>query len=467
MSADKFPSHWKLLPLSEAVDALIDYRGKTPKKTDHGVPLITAKIVKGGTILPATEYIAEEDYESWMVRGLPMAGDVVVTTEAPLGEVAQLADGNVALAQRIVTLRGAKGLLQNDYLRYVMQAPYVQDQLESRASGSTVKGIKQSELRKIILPIPPENEQRGIARHLRALDEKIQNNHQISQTLEHIAQAIFKSWFIDFEPVQAKIAALKDGGSAKDALFAAMQTISSKDGAQLNRLQAEEPEQYAELRATAELFPSAMQDCEWGEIPEGWRVSQVGNELTVMGGGTPSTRNDDFWGGGDIHWATPKDLSSLKHKVLIDTERKITSAGLAKISSGLLPIDTVLMSSRAPVGYLALAKTPVAINQGFIAMKCDKTLSPEYVLQWCASEMDEIKGRASGTTFAEISKKNFKVIPIAVPPHELINAYTKLAKSVYENIEILVRKTGSLADLRDTLLPQLLSGARLIDQKEA
>ena len=222
MSADQFPSHWQLLPLSEAVDALIDYRGKTPRKTNHGVPLVTAKIVKGGTILPATEYIAEEDYDSWMVRGLPKAGDVVVTTEAPLGEVAQLANENVALAQRIVTLRGAEGLLQNDYLRYVMQGAYIQGQLESRATGSTVKGIKQSELRKIILPIPPEHEQIKIAGHLRALDDKIQLNHQINQTLEQMAQAIFKSWFVDFEPVKAKIAALEAGGSEEETLLAAM-----------------------------------------------------------------------------------------------------------------------------------------------------------------------------------------------------------------------------------------------------
>ena len=285
MSADQFPSHWQLLPLSEAVDALIDYRGKTPRKTNHGVPLVTAKIVKGGTILPATEYIAEEDYDSWMVRGLPKAGDVVVTTEAPLGEVAQLANENVALAQRIVTLRGAEGLLQNDYLRYVMQGAYIQGQLESRATGSTVKGIKQSELRKIILPIPPEHEQIKIAGHLRALDDKIQLNHQINQTLEQMAQAIFKSWFVDFDPVKAKIAALEAGGSEEETLLAAMQAISGKSEAELTRLQAEQPEQYAELRATAELFPSAMQDSELGEIPEGWAARPFGELLEKTIGG--------------------------------------------------------------------------------------------------------------------------------------------------------------------------------------
>ena len=449
------------MPLSEAVDALIDYRGKTPKKTDHGIPLVTAKIVKGGTILTAKEFIAEEDYDSWMVRGLPHAGDIVVTTEAPLGEVAQLSNANVALAQRIVTLRGAEGLLLNDYLRYVMQGAYVQGQLESRASGSTVKGIKQSELRKVLLPIPPRHEQRGIASQLRSIDDKIQLNHQINQTLEQMAQAIFKSWFVDFEPVKAKIAALEAGGSEDDALLAAMQAISGKTPEDLSRLQAEQaeqPEQYAELRATAELFPSAMQDSEQGEIPEGWSVSQIGYEVTVVGGGTPSTKNPTFWEDGQISWTSPKDLSNLPDKILVETERKITEAGLSKISSGLLPVNTVLMSSRAPVGYLALAKIPIAVNQGYIAMKCEKVLSPEFVIQWCVAHMDEIKSRASGTTFAEISKKNFKIIPLAMPPKPLISIYSRQTSSLYEAIENNVRESDTLETIRDSLLPKLLSG---------
>jgi len=273
-----------------------------------------------------------------------------------------------------------------------------------------------------------------------------------------MAQAIFKSWFVDFEPVKAKIAALEAGGSEEDALLAAMQAISGKGEAELTRLQAEQPEQYAELRATAELFPSAMQDSELGEIPEGWYLSTIGDEVTVVGGGTFSTKNPAFWDDGQISWTSPKDLSNLPDKVLVRTERKITEAGLAKISSGLLPVDTVLMSSRAPVGYLALAKIPLAVNQGYIAMKCEKVLTPSFVIQWCHAHMDEIKSRASGTTFAEISKKNFNIIPVVVPTEPLISIYSRHVSSFYETIETNVRQSDALADLRDFLLPRLLSG---------
>ena len=334
-------------------------------------------------------------------------------------------------------------------------------------SGSAQKSLNRNAVYPFEVKIPKSQaEQKRISSALSSLEDKVAINHQINQTLEQMAQAIFKSWFVDFEPVKTKIVALEAGGSEEDALLAAMQAISGKDEAELTRLQAEQPEQYAELRATAELFPSAMQDSELGEIPEGWNVSQIGDEVTVVGGGTPSTKNPDFWENGEINWTSPKDLSNLADKVLVETERKVTEAGLAKISSGLLPVDTVLMSSRAPVGYLALAKIPVAVNQGYIAMKCEKALSPEFVIQWCAAHMDEIKSRASGTTFAEISKKNFKIIPVVMPTESLISIYSKQASSLYKAIENNVRESDTLAKLRDSLLPKLLSGELSISNAE-
>ena len=144
-----YGADWPTLPLEECLDALIDYRGKTPEKTDSGIPLITAKIIKGGRIEKASEFIAKDNYDVWMRRGIPQAGDVVMTTEAPLGEVAQLGKEKIALAQRVVTLRGKSGLLDSSYLLYLLQTEEMQDQLKARATGTTVLGIKQSELRKI------------------------------------------------------------------------------------------------------------------------------------------------------------------------------------------------------------------------------------------------------------------------------------------------------------------------------
>ncbi|MBN7797871.1 restriction endonuclease subunit S [Parahaliea mediterranea] len=376
------------------------------------------------------------------------------------------------------------------FLRYFLASPYQQELLLTIASaGATRNALTKSHIESLKVCKPDLQTQRRIADQLHALENKTQLNGSINQTLEKIAQAIFKSWFVDFEPVKAKIAAQErwlalqptaesaspvcDAGEAEPLPdldtamnLAAMQAISGKDEAQLTRFQIEQPEQYAELFATAELFPAALQDSELGEIPEGWVVSQIGDEVAVVGGGTPSTKNAAFWDGGNIHWTSPKDLSGLADKVLIETERKITEAGLAKISSGLLPIDTVLMSSRAPVGYLALARIPVAVNQGYIAMICGNTLSPEFVLQWCNAYMEEIKSRASGTTFAEISKKNFRIIPVAVPPEEIVLSYSKTASQLYKSIESNLRESGALEETRDILLPRLLSGELSVPDSE-
>ena len=456
MSADQFPSHWQLLPLSEAVDALIDYRGKTPRKTNHGVPLVTAKIVKGGTILPATEYIAEEDYDSWMVRGLPKAGDVVVTTEAPLGEVAQLANENVALAQRIVTLRGAEGLLQNDYLRYVMQGAYIQGQLESRATGSTVKGIKQSELRKIILPIPPEHEQIKIAGHLRALDDKIQLNHQINQTLEQMAQAIFKSWFVDFEPVKAKIAALEAGGSEEDALLAAMRVIAgdaqgcanaaggttpgAAKGDKLTRLQAEQPEQYAELRATAELFPSAMQDSELGEIPEGWSVPSF-EDITVAKQG--------------------KYLAKDKMSPTISPDSNVPVWGgngvLGYTKSCSYPAPVVLMTCRGSnCGLIRHTESEAWVSNN--AFACSPRIGSVWFLltYFNASSFDDC---ISGSAQPQITYSALRSKKLAIPIHEeTCKRYSALIQAMFDQIIHLRNEALSLENLRDALLPKLLTG---------
>lgn len=185
------------------MDAIIDYRGKTPRKTATGIPLITAKIVKDGRLQRPTEYIAEADYDRWMRRGFPQAGDVVLTTEAPLGEVAQLSDARVALAQRIIVLRGKQSVLDNTFLKFLLRSDGMQARLHARASGSTVSGIKQSELRKVLVPIPTIGEQRAIASILGALEDKVEINLKISATLEAISQALFKSWFVDFGPVRA------------------------------------------------------------------------------------------------------------------------------------------------------------------------------------------------------------------------------------------------------------------------
>lgn len=188
-------SEWVVKNLDEVVEYFIDYRGKTPDKKDSGIPLITAKIIKDGRLNTATEFISVEDYPLWMTRGYPEVNDVVLTTEAPLGEVALIKNKNIALAQRIITLRGYKNILDNKFLKYWLQSEQGQYELESRASGTTVFGIKSSVLKKIPISLPPYNEQVSISSVLYSIDEKIDLLHRQNKTLESMAETLFRQWF--------------------------------------------------------------------------------------------------------------------------------------------------------------------------------------------------------------------------------------------------------------------------------
>ena len=301
-------------------------------------------------------------------------------------------------------------------------------------SGSAQPSLNRNYLYSISLKIPPRAAQDGIVDVLKSLDDRITLLRETNATLEAIAQALFKSWFVDFDPVRAK-------------------------------MQGRAPEGMDE--ATAALFPDGFEASELGEVPRGWRVMPVGDSIDAVGGATPDTKNGAFWEPPIHCWTSPKDLSGIAAPVLLDTERKVSEQGLAKIGSGLLPVGTLLMSSRAPIGYLALAQVPLAINQGYIAMLPGGLLPPLYMYFWCRQNMDNIKGRANGSTFMEISKKAFRPIPALVPAPELVKAFVETAGALFERLTENERQTKTLSTLRDTLLPRLISGQLRLPEAQA
>ncbi len=312
--------------------------------------------------------------------------------------------------------------LDHRFLKYVLLAEH--SAFLRFASGTTHQTIYFPEVKAFHVCLPPLPEQRAIAYILGTLDDKIELNRRMNETLEAIARALFKSWFVDFDPVRAK-AEGRDPGLPQHL---------------------------------ADLFPDSFEDSELGEIPSGWKVKSIGGLADVIGGTTPSTKEPAYWDGGTHAWATPKDLSGLSVPVLLDTERRITDTGLSQVGSGLLPKGTVLLSSRAPIGYLAVAEIPVAINQGFIAM-VPKTGTPNlFLLLWASVAHDEIVSRANGSTFLEISKANFRPIPIVTPSDCVMQKFEQLARPLYERIVNNVRQSRTLAALRDALLPKLISG---------
>ncbi|MEZ9906360.1 restriction endonuclease subunit S [Vibrio breoganii] len=419
MSFDKLPSGWQLIPLEDAMDAIIDYRGKTPKKTESGIPLITAKIVKGGYVLEPFEFIAEDNYDSWMVRGLPQVGDVVLTTEAPLGETAQLTSANVALAQRIVTLRGKKGLLDNDFLLCALQSDFVQHQLESRASGSTVKGIKQSELRKVSLPIPPLPEQQKISQALKSLSNRLVCNIQTNQTLEEMAQAIFKSWFVDFDPVKAKM-----------------------NGEQPEGMDA----------ATASLFPEKLVESELGLIPEGWEVKPLDKVAHFQNGLAlqkfrPESEDDDFLPVLKIAQLR-QGYCDGKEKARTDIKEscRVYDGDMIFSWSGTLMIDLWTGGN-------------VALNQHLFKVTSEEYNLPLY-LYWTKHHLAKFQqiAKDKAVTMGHIKRGHLSESLCVIPPKALRDKMDEVLLPLINQGLNLRLQSNQLATLRDTLLPKLLSG---------
>ena len=290
--------------------------------------------------------------------------------------------------------------------------------------GAVVANISKSSFGKMEILLPPLATQKSIGEKLLHLDKLIRKNKEKSEVYLQIIRSLFRSWFIDFDPVKAKAEGKTPHGMDEE---------------------------------TAALFLDSFEDSELGPIPAGWKWGQLGDCISIVGGGTPSTKNEAFWDG-EYNWTSPKDLSNSNSIIMLDTERTITEAGLAKVSSGLLPVDTVLMSSRAPIGYLALTKIPVAINQGYIAILPKSSMSPNFMLSWIHFNMPLIEAYSSGSTFAEISKKEFRKLPILIPPAELIEKFNEKTTRLYDSMEMSLKQMNSLISTRDALLPRLMSG---------
>jgi type I restriction enzyme S subunit len=320
----------------------------------------------------------------------------------------------------LLRVREGNNTVISEYLSHVFSNTASIEWFKFHAIGATMPNLNEGIIRSFPLVLPSLAEQQVISSLLSAIDDKIELARRMNETLEAMARAIFKDWFVDFGPTRAKA-------------------------------EGRAPYLAADMWS---LFPAHLDD---KGKPEGWELSTIGAEVEVVGGSTPSKTQPAFWDG-EINWATPKDMSSLRCPVLLETDRKITQAGLRGISSGLLPAGTVLLSSRAPIGYLAIAEIPVAINQGFIAMRCNKRLSNVHVWLWTGASMDLILQKANGSTFQEISKSNFRPIPVLVPPAPIRSAFDGLVCPLYERIIANERETRTLAKTRDLLLPKLMSG---------
>src|ERR1051325_5897393 len=416
------PTDWPTRSLEDCMGAIIDYRGKSPEKTTFGIPLVTAKIIKSGRIEKPEEFIAEPDFETWMRRGIPQKGDVVMTTEAPLGEVAQLDDQKVALAQRVITLRGKADVLDNTFLKFLLQWEPIQEQLRARSTGTTVLGIRQSELRKVSLPVPPLAEQKAIAAVLGALDDKIELNRRMNATLETIARTLFQSWFVDFDPVRAKL-----------------------DGRQPTGLDP----------ATAALFPSELEDSELGPIPKGWKVLPLPEAIAV----NPTRRLQP---GTVASYLDMKNMPTQGHCPDEVIQREFTSG--TKFQNGdtlLARITSCLENGKtALVDFLAHGQVGWGSTE-YMVCAPEPPLPPQF--GYLLARSDSVRAHAiqnmTGTSGRQrVPPECFGSHTLVVPPAALAIRFGETTAPFFTTIKSNTAQSRTLASFRDTLAPKILSG---------
>lgn len=283
--------------------------------------------------------------------------------------------------------------LNPEYLMMWFRRPEFDRYARFKSHGSAREIFDWNEMCEVELPIPSIEKQKEIVREYNTIQNRIELNNQLISKLEETAQAIYKQWFVD--------------------------------GINLENL------------------------------PEGWRVSKIGDEVETLGGGTPSTEIEEYWNDGDIMWYSPTDITNNNSVFIFQSANRITNAGLNKSSAKLFPANSLMMTSRATVGKLAINTEKATTNQGFITLIPNSELNVFFLYCWVKTKIEEIMNLASGSTFLEISKSDFRSLNIVIPEKEIKTKFIISVEPIFDLIKTKTKENQKLEELKDLLLAKM------------
>ena len=423
---------WKQMTLREAGVSLIDCDHRTPPAAAGGYPYVAIPQLKQGRIvLSDVRHITKSHFLEWTKKNRPRPYDVVVSRRCNPGETAFVPQGlEFALGQNLVLLRSDDSKVFPPFLRWLLRSQGWWEQVGKFINvGAVFDSLRCADIPNFQLLFPPLPEQQAIADILGSLDDKIELNRRMNETLESMARALFKSWFVDFDPVVAK-----------------------SEGRHPEGMDAE----------TAKLFPDSFEDSEIGRIPKGWKVLPFAETVDLMSGGTPKTNVADFWGGG-IPWFSVVDSPSDSDVFVMETEKTITQAGIDNSATQVLPIGTTIISARGTVGKTCIVGVPMAMNQSCFGL-CDRSSDKGYFTYYgTKSLVSTLQNHAHGSVFATINRNTFKGVHTIVPPQASVHAFEEVVDPLLGRIRSNLLERRTLATTRDTLLPRLLSGELRFD----
>ncbi len=396
--------------LAEIIDG---DRGKNYPKQDEFYPqgyclfLNTGNVTKEGLIFGENQFITKEKDEA-LRKGKLKRGDIVYTTRGTVGNAGYYNSNvpyeNVRINSGMIILRANGEIVDARFLYQILKSEYYRPYFKQYCTGSAQPQLPIKNFSQIYLNVPDIKTQHRIADILSAYDDLIENNQRQIKLLEEAAQRLYKEWFVDLR-------------------FPGHENTKIVDG-----------------------------------MPEGWRVASIADICDTVGGGTPSTKIQSYYEKGDILWVTPTDITRNFSLALLDTEKKITPEGLKNSSAKMLPAETILMTSRASVGFFGMCKYEVCTNQGFISCIPKRENLQMYLLFNLKSRVEEIRQKAGGSTYLEISKTVFRELKIILPKDEVLAEYQKNVHDIFDEIYCRTEMIKSLVDMRNRLLSKLMSG---------
>jgi type I restriction enzyme S subunit len=424
-----------LMPLRDAGVKLIDCVHKTPAAAGQGFPYIAIpQLTEGRIDVDSARRISEQDMLKWNVKCNPQEDDVILSRRCNPGVTAVVPKHfRGSLGQNLVLLRATDpNLMAPKYLRWATRGREWWNEVGRFINvGAVFESLKCVDIPDFAIPVPPVADQKAIAHILGTLDDKIALNRKTNETLEAMAKALFKSWFVDFDPVRAKAEGRHTGLPAE----------------------------------ISELFPDSFEDSELGEIPSGWECCSFTQLVEVISGGTPKTSIDEYWNG-SVNWFSVVDAPSNSDCWVIHTEKSITHQGLDNCSSKLLPIGTTIISARGTVGKVCLTGQDMAMNQSCYGLR-SKAANGEFFCFYLTKSLVEIlEARAHGSVFSTITRDTLDGVSTNSPPLEVIQSFNSITGALLGKIKNNLEESRILGNQRDALLPKLISGEIRIPDAE-
>ena len=412
-------------------ELIIDCPHFTPEWTDKGFVVVRNQNIRDGKLdLSQPSFTPQHDFELRIKRAKPRAGDIIFTREAPMGEVCMIPEGlECCLGQRQVLLR-PKRAVSGRYLFFALRSTYVRHQIFwNEGTGSTVSNVRIPVLKALKIPRLGAAEE-SIGELLGAIDDKIDLNRRMNETLEHLARTLFKDWFVDFGPTKAK----QEGREA-----------------------------YLEAGLWA-LFPERLDS---DGKPEGWSLTDIKSLCTVVtNGGTPKRQNGAFWKDGNIPWYKTGELSD---SFLLSPSEQITSEGLSGSSAKLLPPGSIIMAIYAAptVGRLGILTTSATFNQACTGMVPKNTVGTCFLYLCLYFGRNWFNNRANGAAQQNISKAIVESYQTMFPQAQLTTSFNETVEPLFQKLKNNVEESYALAQTRDLLLPKLMSGEMRVTEAAA